>query len=367
MPARRRPTLIVTLLTILSLTLAANATAQGGDAQGDQLLRTAQALFAPLPDVAANPENPVTEAKVELGKMLYYEPRLSLSGVFSCNSCHNIATYGVDNLETATGHGWAQGPRNSPTVMNAALQASQFWDGRAKDVEEQAGGPILNPIEMGIPSQEFAIARLSSIPQYAELFAMAFPDQAEPLVYANVANAIGAFERTLITPARFDTYLAGDQSALSDLEKTGLQTFISYGCAGCHSGTTVGGNSLQRFGVVESYWEATREFVTIDTPTMGMDVGRFAVTHETQDLYIFKVPTLRNITRTYPYFHDGSVWDLRDATQIMARVQLGRELTDDDLDALMAFYATLEGEIPAYALQLPVLPASTTETAKPQH
>ncbi len=367
MPARRSPTLIVTLLTIVTLTVAANAAAQGGDSQGDQLMRTAQALFAPLPDLAENAANPVTDAKVELGKMLYYEPRLSLSGVFSCNSCHNIATYGVDNLETATGHGWAQGPRNSPTVMNAALQASQFWDGRAKDVEEQAGGPILNPIEMGIPSQEFAIERLSSIPQYAELFAMAFPDEAEPLVYANVANAIGAFERTLVTPARFDTYLGGDQSALSDLEKTGLQTFISYGCAGCHSGATVGGNSLQRFGVVESYWEATREFVTIDTPTMGMDVGRFAVTHETQDLYIFKVPTLRNITRTYPYFHDGSVWDLRDATQIMARVQLGRELTEEDLDALMAFYDTLEGEIPAYALQLPVLPASTTGTPKPQH
>ncbi len=353
----------LTLLLVAAAALVGTGLAQ----EADQLQRTAQALFAPVPDVAINPDNPVTDAKVELGKMLYYEPRLSLSGVFSCNSCHNIATYGVDNLETATGHGWAQGPRNSPTVMNAALQASQFWDGRAKDVEEQAGGPILNPIEMGIPSQEFAIDRLASMPEYQRLFALAFPDDAEPLVYDNVANAIGAFERTLLTPAPFDAYLAGDAAALSDLEKQGLQTFISYGCAGCHSGAAVGGNLLQRFGVVESYWEATREFVTVDTPTMAMDVGRFAVTHDTNDLYIFKVPTLRNITRTYPYFHDGSVWDLRDATQIMARVQLGRELTDEDLDALMAFYGSLEGEIPAYALQLPVLPASTGETPRPKH
>jgi len=358
----KRSTPIVLLIAAL-VSLVGFASAQ----EVDQLQQTAQALFAPLPEVAANPDNPVTEAKVDLGKMLYYEPRLSLSGVFSCNSCHNIATYGVDNLETATGHGWAQGPRNSPTVMNAAVQASQFWDGRAKDVEEQAGGPILNPIEMGIPSQEFAIERLASMPEYGELFARAFPDQAEPLVYGNVANAIGAFERTLVTPARFDDYLTGNSAALTDLEKTGLQTFINYGCAGCHNGAAVGGNSLQRFGVVESYWEATREFVTIDTPTMAMDVGRFAVTHDTNDLYIFKVPTLRNITRTYPYFHDGSVWDLRDATQIMARVQLGRELTEEDLDALMAFYGTLEGEIPAYALQLPVLPASTGGTSRPRH
>lgn len=352
---------------VLSLVVALSLAASAGAQEADQLQKTAQALFAPLPDVADNPANPLTEEKVDLGKMLYYEPRLSLSGVFSCNSCHNIATYGVDNQETATGHAWALGPRNSPTVMNAAVQASQFWDGRAKDVEEQAGGPILNPIEMGIPSQEFAVDRLSSIPEYQRLFALAFPDEAEPLVYENVANAIGAFERTLLTPSRFDDYLLGNSDALNDLEKQGLQTFVSYGCAGCHNGPALGGNQLQRFGVVESYWEATREFVTIDSPTMKMDVGRFAVTHDTNDLYIFKVPTLRNITRTYPYFHDGSVWDLRDATQVMARVQLGRELTEEDMDALMAFYATLEGEIPAYALQMPVLPASTGETSRPRH
>lgn len=359
---RRRFTETLWLVVTLGLALGA-AQAQGAD----QLQQMAKALFSPLPEVALNPDNPLTEAKLELGKMLYFEPRLSLSGVFSCNSCHNLATYGVDNLETSTGHGWAQGPRNSPTVMNAALQASQFWDGRAADVEEQAGGPILNPIEMGIPTQEFAVERLASMPEYQRLFALAFPGEAEPLVYGNVAKAIGAFERTLLTPARFDDYLRGDSDVLTDLELRGLQAFVSYGCAGCHNGPALGGNLLQRFGVVESYWEATREFVTIDTPTMAMDVGRFAVTHDLADLYVFKVPTLRNITRTYPYFHDGSVWDLRDATQIMARVQLGRELTDEDLDALMAFYGALEGEVPAGALRLPVLPPSTGETARPKH
>ncbi len=355
---------------LLVLTLALGALAVGSLAaaqEPDQLQRTAQALFAPLPAVVDSEINPVTPEKVELGKMLWYDPRLSLSGVFSCNSCHNLATYGVDNQATSTGHLWVQGPRNSPTALNAALHASQFWDGRAADVEEQAQGPVLNPIEMATPSEDFAVARIASMPAYGELFELVYPDQDEPLNYANIANAIAAFERTLVTPARFDQYLLGDATALTDQEKAGLQTFIQQGCAGCHSGVVLGGQQLQRFGVTESYWEATREFVTIDSPTMAMDVGRFAVTHNEADLYVFKVPSLRNITRTYPYFHDGSVWDLRDATQIMARVQLGRELTEEDLDNLMAFYQSLEGTIPEYALQMPVLPASTGDTTRPQH
>lgn len=358
---------LVLALIFGALTALSAAAAQEASQEAEQLHRTATALFAPIPEVAENPDNPVTEEKVELGKMLYYDPRLSLSGVFSCNSCHNLATYGVDNLETSTGHGWAQGPRNSPTVLNAALHSSQFWDGRAKDVEEQAQGPVLNPIEMGIPSGEFAVERIASMPTYGELFELAFPEENEPLHYENIANAIGAFERTLLTPSRFDQYLEGDLNALSDHEQEGLKVFIQQGCAGCHSGVALGGNSLQRFGVTEAYWEATRDFVTIDSPTMGMDVGKFAVTHDEADLYVFKVPSLRNITRTYPYFHDGSVWDLRDATQVMSRVQLGRELSEGDLDAIMAFYDSLEGTIPEHALQLPVLPASTGNTPRPDH
>ncbi len=337
------------------------------DQSPDPLQQTAQAIFAPLPEVVDNPDNPVTPEKVELGKMLFYDPRLSLSGFVSCNSCHNLATYGVDNLPTSIGHGWAIGPRNAPTVLNAALHTTQFWDGRAADLEEQAQGPILNPIEMAIPHQEFALERIASIPEYVERFAQAFPDEAEPLTYANIANAIAAFERTLQTPDRFDAFLKGDRNALTEKEKAGLQVFIDYGCAGCHSGAALGGTMLTRFGIVEAYWEATRDFVTIDTPTVPMDVGRFAVTQDPADLYVFKVPSLRNITRTYPYFHDGSVWSLRDATQIMARVQLGREIPEEDLDKLMAFYQALEGEIPAHALQLPVLPPSTNQTPLPRN
>lgn len=331
----------------------------------DELHLLASQLFSPLPETMDHPEFELTDEQVDLGKMLYYDTRLSLSGAFSCNSCHNLATYGVDNLSTSVGHGWAIGPRNSPTVLNAALHSTQFWDGRAVDVEEQAQGPILNPIEMGTPSADFAVDRISSIPTYVELFETAFPGVDNPLSYANIANAIGAFERTLTTPDRFDEYLRGDLAALSALEKKGLEVFINTGCAGCHNGAALGGNSLQRFGVVESYWEATRDFVTLDSPTMPMDVGRFAVTHDEADLYYFKVPSLRNITRTYPYFHDGSVWSLEDATQVMARVQLGRELSEEDLAAVMAFYGSLEGEIPQHALQLPVLPASTETTSRP--
>ena len=350
----------------------ATSTAQSSDTSAaapapvsNQLHQIASGLFAPLPEQMDHPDFELTGEQVELGKMLWYDTRLSLSGGFSCNSCHNLATYGVDNLPTSLGHGWAVGPRNSPTALNAALHDTQFWDGRAADVEEQAQGPILNPIEMGMPSAEFAVDRISSIPTYVELFETAFPGADTPLTYTNIANAIASFERTLTTPDRFDAYLRGDTDALSDLEQRGLQVFINTGCAGCHNGAALGGNSLQRFGVVEAYWEATREFVTVDSPTMPMDVGRFAVTHDEADLYSFKVPGLRNITRTYPYFHDGSVWSLEDATQIMARVQLGRELAADDLEAIMAFYESLEGDIPDYALQLPVLPASTETTPRP--
>ena len=333
----------------------------------EQLQQTAQALFAPLPEVVESVENPVTAEKVELGKMLYFDPRLSISGFVSCNSCHNLATYGVDNLPTSLGHRWALGPRNSPTVLNAALHATQFWDGRAADVEEQARGPILNAIEMAIPHEADAVERIASIPRYTELFEDAFGDAAEPVTYTRIAAAIAAFERTLTTPDRFDEYLRGDLAALDELETAGLRALIDYGCAGCHGGAALGGSVMARFGMVEAYWEATREFVTIDSPTMPMDVGRFAVTQDPADLYVFKTPSLRNITRTYPYFHDGSVWSLEDATQIMARVQLGREIAPDDMEALLAFYGTLEGEIPPHALQLPVLPASTDATPRPDH
>ena len=258
----------------------------------EPLQRTAQALFAPLPEVMLDPERPFSQELVDLGKMLYHDPRLSLSGFVSCNSCHNLATYGVDNLPTSIGHRWAVGPRNAPTVLNAALHSAQFWDGRAADVEEQAQGPVLNPIEMAMPHADSTIERLASMPGYVEAFAAAYPDVAEPLTYVAMADAIGAFERTLVTPDRFDAFLTGDANALSELERHGLQVLMDYGCAGCHGGAAIGGTVFARFGVVEAYWEATREFVTIDSPTMTMDVGRFAVTQQQADLYVFKAPSL---------------------------------------------------------------------------
>lgn len=356
-----------TLFTVAAALVLAALVAVGASAQSegsDPYLATAQALFAPLPDVMA--DQPIDPALVELGKMLYYEPRLSLSGLVSCNTCHNLATYGVDNLPTSIGHDWAVGPRNAPTVLNAAMHDRQFWDGRAADVEEQALGPILNPIEMAMPNQALVLERLTSIPEYVERFRSAFAGQLEPLTYANVGAAIGAFERTLTTPSRFDAYVGGDANALTDLEKAGLGVFLENGCAGCHHGSALGGDVFARFGIVEAYWEATRAFVTIDSPTMPMDVGVYAVTHDPDDLYVFKTPSLRNVTRTYPYFHDGSVWNLGDAVQVMARVQLGDVLSDGDLEALLAFFDTLEGDIPASALQLPVLPASTDATPRPR-
>jgi cytochrome c peroxidase len=250
------------------------------DQTTDPLSRAAQRLFAPLPEVMLDADRPFSQELVDLGKMLYYDPRLSLSGFVSCNSCHNLATYGVDNLPTSIGHRWAVGPRNAPTVLNAALHSAQFWDGRAADVEEQAQGPVLNPIEMAMPHADFAIERLASIPGYVDAFEAAYPDAAEPLSYVAMADAIGAFERTLVTPDRFDAFLRGDAEALGELERAGLQAFINYGCAGCHGGAAIGGSVFARFGVVEAYWEATREFVTIDSPTMPMDVGRFAVTQQ---------------------------------------------------------------------------------------
>ncbi len=352
---------------LITAVVAAGTLAVVGSSFADdrKLLEEARKYFQPLPKVAESKENPVTPEKVKLGKMLYYEPRLSKSGLISCNTCHNLASYGVDNLPTSVGHRWQLGPRNAPTTLNAALHVAQFWDGRAKDVEEQAKGPILNPIEMAMDSPEEVVKRLKSIPEYVKLFKKAFPKDKDPLTYENVAKAIAAFERTLMTPSRFDKFLQGDLNALTKEEKKGLKTFIEVGCASCHNGPALGGTMFTKFGIVEAYWEETRNYVTLHEPTMPMDVGKFAVTHKEEDLYVFKVPSLRNISRTYPYFHDGSIWNLEDAVQVMAKVQLGKELTQEQLKSIVAFLKALDGEIPKHALELPVLPPSSPNTPKP--
>ncbi len=299
-----------------------------------------------------NPDNPVTPEKVELGRMLFHDPRLSKSSLFSCNTCHNIATWGMSKLPVDIGHKWRRTPVNSGTVLNAAYYEAQNWDGRAADLEEQAKGPILDPHEMAMPSEEFAVERIASMPEYVQRFKVSFPDEPEPLTFDNIANAIGAFERTLLTPGRWDRFLLGDDDALTEDEKDGLKTFVDSGCSGCHDGLVLGGG-FEMLGVVEPYES--------ESPSRG----RYDVTGKNEDMDVFKVHTLRNIEHTYPYFPDGAVWELDKAIDIMAEIQLGFEFSDSENKSILTFLKALTGEIPEHALKLPVLPASTKETPRP--
>lgn len=286
-----------------------------------------KAAFAPLPEVAASTENPVTPQKVALGKRLYLDTRLSQDEKISCNSCHNLKTFGVDNEPTSPGHNGQRGGRNSPTSFNAALHATQFWDGRAANVEKQALGPILNPIEMAMPSEGAVIERLKKDKTYPTEFAAAFPGEKDSVTYANVGNAIGAFERTLITPSRFDDFLKGDEKALTPEEKKGAQLFVQTGCTACHNGATIGGQMFQKLGLVKPY------------PTK--DMGRFEATKNEADKMMFKVPSLRNVTKTGPYFHDGSVKTLEEAVSKMAEYQLGKQLSPDQVKEIVTFLNSL--------------------------
>lgn len=330
----RKNIFIFSLMVLVFLVSSQAANAGGQDLKG---------YFKALPEVAENPANPLTDEKVELGKFLYLDPRLSKSGFISCNSCHSLSTGGVDNLPTSIGHGWNIGPRNAPTVFNAALLATQFWDGRAKDVEEQAKGPILNPGEMAA-TEKLVLQRLGSIPEYNEAFKKAFPGERKPLNYDNVAKAIAAFERTLLTPSRFDDYLNGEENALTAKEKRGLKAFVDKGCVGCHNGVGIGGASFQRFDY-------------------GTDQGRFEVTKKEADRKVFRVPTLRNVELTYPYFHDGSVWILEEAVKIMGKKQLGLKLKKKEVADITAFLKSLSGQM--RAIEIPQLPPSTWRTPRP--
>lgn len=322
----------------------------------EELHRTASEIFQPIPSMIPVVQgNPVTREKIELGKMLFFDPRLSASGVLSCNSCHNLAMGGADNVETSIGHGWQRGSRNSPTVLNAVFNVAQFWDGRAADLRTQATGPIEASVEMAATPQ-FVMAVLQSIPEYRERFTRAFPGEPTPLSFDNLARAIEAFEATLITPnSRFDQYLEGNRGILTAEEKRGLGLFIESGCAACHAGINLGGQDYFPFGVVE------RPGADILPPT---DRGRFQVTQTASDDYVFRAVPLRNVALTTPYFHSGKVWDLRQAVAIMGVSQLGRELAQDEVDAITAFLHTLTGEQPR--IELPILPPSTAETPQPQ-
>jgi len=303
-----------------------------------ELDKKARALFGALPSEAINPNNPITEEKVLLGKTLFFDVRLSKDNTQSCNTCHNLNTYGVDNNSFSAGNDGNLGGRNSPTVLNSALHLSQFWDGREPHVEAQSGGPILNPAEMAMPSEAAVIERLSGIKEYVELFKNAFPEEEETITYDNLKKAIGAFERKLITPSRFDKYIEGTNDALTNKEKEGLQTFINSGCVTCHTGSLLGGKMYQKFGLYADYWDFTK--------SENIDNGRFDATKNEADRYMFKVPSLRNIEKTAPYFHDGSVKELGDAIRIMAKVQVNKDLSNEEIDKIITFLNTLTGEVP---------------------
>lgn len=303
----------------------------------DSLMLLARNTFKILPATAENKNNALTPGKLRLGKVLYFDTRLSKTGNNSCNSCHNLQTYGVDNLSTSVGDAGMRGGRNSPTVFNAALQNMQFWDGRAADVEEQAGMPILNSVEMAIPHKGFLIDRLSSIKLYQDLFKAAFPGEKKPMTYENLQKAIGAFERTLLTPSRFDKYMAGDTGALTTEEKLGLREFAAAGCTSCHNGVDIGGGIMQKFGLVTDYRTLTM--------SQSNDEGRKQVTNKEQDKDVFKVPALRNVAGTYPYFHDGSITNLDTAVKIMGKAQLNKDLSGNQVKRIVAFLNSLSGQI----------------------
>lgn len=337
-------------LVLLGVLLAGEAWPQ------TTLMKQAQGLFKPIPATPpALPGNPSSPARVALGKALYFDPRLSESHAISCNSCHMVGMGGVDLQETSLGHRWQHGGRNAPTVYNAVFDTAQFWDGRAKDLEQQAGGPLVNPVEMDA-TEAHVVEQIKGIPGYEALFSQAFSAQKDPITFDNVRKAIALFEATLITPgAPFDHYLQGDEKALNPAQKEGLSLFITKGCAGCHNGINVGGDKYAPFGVVE------RPGSQILPPG---DKGRFAVTKTVSDEYVFRVPPLRNIALTAPYFHSGKVWDLRQAIAVMGSSQLGTTLSDDEVGKIAAFLNTLTGQQPVVAL--PILPPSVATTPQPK-
>ncbi|MCP4298797.1 MAG: cytochrome-c peroxidase [Proteobacteria bacterium] len=308
------------------------------------------AVFAKEPIEPISPIKEINLAQVKLGKKLFFDPRLSKSGFISCNSCHNLSMGGTDNLKTSIGHNWQQGPINSPTVLNSSLNLAQFWDGRAADLKAQAGGPISNPGEMAF-THVLAIEVLESIPAYLKEFKQVFG--AEKITIDHVTQAIAEFEKTLVTPnSRFDQWLLGDKNAISATELAGYNLFKNSGCVACHNGEAVGGNSFQKMGVVEPY--------KTNNPAEGLS----AVTGKDTDRFKFKVPTLRNVEMTYPYFHDGEAKTLTDAVDVMGRIQLGKNFTNAENANIVAFLKTLTGDQPSFAL--PILPPSTDNTPLPK-
>lgn len=312
------------------------------------LLALARGLFEPLPSNMATPRHPIQPSLVALGRDLFFDTRLSADGTVSCARCHPPALYGSDGLATSRGVDDKVNPRHAPTVLNAALQFRVLWRGERPDVESQAMRAFLGSSSFGNPSESAVIAKVEGIPGYVPLFRKAFPREKDPVTLENMGRALGAYERTLVTPAPFDAFLKGNTSVLSRAQVVGLRTFIETGCAACHNGVDVGGNAYRKFGITREYWKATG--------SKTIDKGRFEVTNDPADLYVFKVPTLRNIAMIAPYFHDGSVATLPQAVRVMGELQLGKKLTDGQVGSIVSFLDSLTGPLPPGFAAAPALP-----------
>ena len=291
-----------------------------------------------------DPNGTITVEKVELGKKLYFEPRLSKSGIISCNTCHNLGLGGTDGAPAAVGHMWVANPHhlNSPTVYNAVFFGSQFWDGRSPHLEDQAQGPMQAAPEMASPAS-LVVERINSIPAYVEEFKKAYGNDVK-VDFPTITSTIGIFERTLVTPSRYDDFLNGNEDALNDAEKEGLQVFMDQGCVSCHNGVALGG-TMMPFPMVKPYKFA--------------NVGDFKGDKDGK----VKVPTLRNITETAPYYHNGQIWNLADAVKEMGSTQLGKDISDADTEKIVTFLKALKGNKPE--IVYPQLPESTLSTPKP--
>jgi cytochrome c peroxidase len=338
----------------LSAILLIPITAAAGDLKQD-----AAAVLQPIdPSSVAKQlkNNEITEAKVELGHKLFFDPRLSKSQLISCATCHNLSTGGVDAGPTSVGHGWQKGPRRAPSVLNAVFNSSQFWDGRAEDLKAQAKGPVQAGVEMN-NTPVVVETTLRSIPAYVTEFQKAFPTDPNPVSFDNMAKAIEVFESTLVTPnSRFDKFLRGDVTAINDQEKQGLRLFLDKGCAGCHGGVNVGGAGYFPFGVSQKPDEDVRP---------SADKGRGGVTKSSADDFVFRAAPLRNVALRAPYFHTGKIWTLEEAVNVMAKSQLGETLSPEDTNAIVAFLGALTGDQPK--VDYPVLPARSKDTPHPQY
>lgn len=341
---RKRAT-IKTVLAFMILAACSRPAAPENDAA---LLAMARRVFGVLPEAMTSPKNPITPEKVALGKTLFFETRISSDGTVSCSRCHLVGLYFTDGLPVAVGSSCKANPRNAPTLLNAAAQISAHWIGSRTGVEDQARQALVNPVSFGMPSYDSAMNVLRSIPGYVQFFTAAFPEAAVPITVENFVLAITSFERTLVTPGPLDAFVKGDTSALSPGQKRGIRDFVAIGCATCHYGPYVGGQAYKKFGVMGQYWTYTK--------SSSIDVGRVVVTADENDKYVFKVPVLRNVAMTSPYFHDGSVASLADAVRIMARIQLNKNFERKQEENILDFLDALTGTLPASCLSIPVLP-----------